>query len=83
MYQELTAEQIHPFLRYFTEMYLNGKEINTIPNNLKVTIYCESKDDSGFMTNVTTDEAGWNMLIAKSWILEEELQKLINKSKQK
>lgn len=75
-YKELTAEQIVDHIDDFIEIYENGKEINPIPKNVKVTVYCESSNEEGFACNVTTDEMGLEALIAKSWIREEKLQDL-------
>ena len=47
-YKELTAEQIVDHIDDFIEIYENGKEINPIPKNVKVTVYCESSNEEGF-----------------------------------
>lgn len=78
---DLTSEQIVKHLDKFTQIYQDGKKINPIPDNVAVTVYCNGGDDSenvGFCCNCTTDEMGLELLIAKSWILEDELQELFN-----
>lgn len=73
---ELTAEQIYKHIKKFTPIYKDGKEINPIPKNRKVTVWCEANSDEGFVCNVTADEMGIVAFIAKSWIYEDELQAL-------
>jgi len=55
-------------------IYKGGKEINPIPKDRKVTVWCEGTNEGGFACNVTADEMGLEALIAKSWIYEDELQ---------
>jgi hypothetical protein len=63
-------------LNKFTDIYKDGKEVNTIPKNVKLTIFCESTDEEGFVNNVTYNEIGLELLIAKKWILHSELEVL-------
>ncbi len=79
-YKELTAEQINEHIDDFTPIYKDGKEINPIPNDAKVTVWCEGDDEKGFVCNVTADEMGLEIFIAKSWIYEHKLQKLCQAS---
>lgn len=60
----------------FTDIYSEGKEENKIPDNVKLTVYCEGSNDEGFLINVTSDELGLEALIAKKWIIHSELEKL-------
>jgi hypothetical protein len=70
---EWTAEQINEHLDKFLPI-----ETCPIPDGEKVTIWCDSgeMETSGFAENTTYDELGLNALIAKSWILQSELDKL-------
>jgi len=72
-----TAEQIDEHIDKFTEVYENGKEVNPVPYDTKVTVWCESKTDEGFLCDQTTDEIGFELLVVKRWILESELKELI------
>jgi hypothetical protein len=78
--KELTPVQISKYLDKFTPIYINGKEVNPIPENTKVTVWCVGVNEEGFLTNVTKDKMGIPLFIAKRWILEEELQKLHQES---
>jgi hypothetical protein len=53
---------------------------NGMPQNVKLTVYCESSEDEGFLTNVTSDELGLQALIARKWIIHSELEKLVGRS---
>jgi len=78
---EPTAEQINEFYDYFTPIYdENGKEINPLPDDRKITVWCESGkdvDEQGFAYNVTDVDMGIEILIAKAWISQEKLDSLI------
>lgn len=51
-----------------------------MPDNVKLTVFCQSLDEEGFLVNVTTDEAGLLLLFVKKWIIHEELEKLAGRS---
>jgi hypothetical protein len=70
---EWTAEQINEHIKKFHLI-----KDNPIPPNTKVTIWCESDSfsESGFADNVTIEEMGLELLIAESWILQSDLDKL-------
>ena len=53
---ELTAEQINEHIEKFTPIYKDGKEINPIPKDRKVTVWCEGTNEEGFACNVTANE---------------------------
>jgi hypothetical protein len=53
---------------------------NKIPENVKLTVYCESSNDGGFLINMTSDELGLEALIVKKWIIHSELEKLVGRS---
>jgi len=55
-------------------------EVNPIPKGVLVTVYCKgsSHETTGFIENVTKSELGLEELIARKWILQSDLDKLIN-----
>ena len=53
---------------------------NKMPQNVKLTVYCEYPDDEGFVLNVTFDELGLYALIARKWIIHSELEVLAGRS---
>ena len=67
-------------LHEFTDIYSNGKEVNKLPDNVKLTVFCQGSCEEGFLINVTSDELGFEVLIAKKWILHWELEKLAGRS---
>jgi len=71
---------IYRFIDKFTPIYSEGKEENPMPENTKLTVYCEGNniEDRGFIENVTTDEMGLEALIAKSWIKQSDLDTLLS-----
>lgn len=70
---EWTAEQINEHIDKFLDI-----DKNPIPKDAIVTIWCDSgkMETSGFADNTKFDEIGLNALIAKSWILQSDLDKL-------
>ena len=74
---EYTTEQINEHINKFTPVYKNGKTVNPMPNNVKVTARYEFTNDEGFVCNLTKDEMGLTALVVKSWIFEDDLQKLL------
>lgn len=63
MARQLTDED----LESFNDIYEDGKEVNPIPEGVKVTVYCESDSEEGYVDNVTVNEMGLELLIAKKW----------------
>lgn len=83
MSKEITDKelmQIHKQLPFFKSIYENGKEVNPIPNGEKVTVYCESNEESGYVVNVLKEEMGLEELIAKKWILHSELENILTQA---
>lgn len=76
MEKELSLRVIDNLKDKFTPIYKDGKEVNPVPEKVKVTVYCEGTNESGYLTNIFSDEGGFEMLIAKSWILEKDLRAL-------
>jgi hypothetical protein len=77
MEKEYSAEQIFDHIDKFIEMYKDGKEVNPIPKDVKVTIYCNYKEKEGFIENTYTKDAGMDLFIARKWILQSELDGLL------
>ncbi len=75
----MKANEIYKFIDSFKNIYdKKGDEINPIPENEKVTVYCEGTDlkHRGFIENSLKSELGFEALIAKSWILHSDLKQL-------
>ena len=67
-------------IEHFTEIYpKDGSKENPIPENIRVTVLCESKKESGFLIGMKKSEMGLQLLIASSWILHSELEKLVGR----
>jgi len=66
----------------FTDIYPTDKNAdgtyweNKIPENVKLTVFCQGSNDEGFLINVTSDELGLEALIAQKWIIHSELETL-------
>jgi hypothetical protein len=84
--QEIEEEKVvricYENLDKFTDIYSKGKEENKIPDNIKLTVFCQGSSDEGFLINVTSDELGFEALIAQKWIIHSELEKLAGRSLQ-
>ena len=73
----MKAEKINKYIDSFIEIYdENGEEINPIPEDHKVTVYCESDKIKGFVENSFKDKLGFEALITKKWILHSHLKQL-------
>lgn len=77
----LSAEQIYKHIDKFIPIYDNGREVNPIPEDRKVTVWCNRPGERGFVCNTTALDLGIAAFIAKSWIYEDELQKIVKESK--
>lgn len=75
-YRDLTAEEINQHIGDFIEIYKEGKIVNDMPDDVKLTVWCEGTNEEGFICNSTTSEMGITALIARRWITEEKLQEL-------
>lgn len=69
----MEVKELYNRLDKFTEIYKDGKEINPLPKNKKLTVFCSGDEDEGFIENVTTSEMGLEIFMAKKWILQEGL----------
>lgn len=69
-------------LAKFIEIYPKDKNAdglrweNKMPEKVKLTVYCECRNEKGFLINVTSDELGLEALIAKHYIIHSELEAL-------
>ena len=74
----MEAEEINKYIEYFIPIYNeNGEQINPMPENTKITVWCDDgRGEDGFAYNTTTLDLGLNAFIAKSWILQSELERL-------
>jgi len=61
----------------FNEVYPGESATSTIPKDVKMTVFCEGTSESGFAINVTYDELGFDIFIAKSWILQTEIEEIL------
>lgn len=80
--KELSYARSH-FIKIWGED--KDKEANPLPEGVKLTVYCEGNtaDSKGFSENVTSDELGLNALIAHSWILQSDLDILVQEMRKK
>lgn len=77
MEEEKLVRLCYDSLDKFTDIYSEGKEVNQIPDNVKLTVFCQGSNDEGFLINVTSDELGIEALIARKWIIHTELEEMI------
>jgi hypothetical protein len=74
---KMKAEEIYKYIASFIEIYdAQGNEVNPIPEDKMVTVYCEGTFERGFVENTLGSEIGLEALIAKSWILQDHLKML-------
>ena len=66
----------YKYLDNFKNIYIDGKEENPIPKHVKLTVFCKSSDNEGFLINLEENQLGIEALIAKKWILHSELEKI-------
>ena len=61
----------------FIDIYPKDKNCeNKMPKDVKLTVYCEHPEETGFVINVKYDELGIQAFIAKKWIIHSELERL-------
>lgn len=63
-------------LHNFTNIFIDGQLVNDMPSDKKITVFCQSNDDEGFLINTKTSELGLEALIVKKWILHSKLEEL-------
>lgn len=75
----MNQKKIKFLINHFTDIYKDGVEINPIPGNVQVAIFFrdQSSNVSYFLPNCIKSELGLEVFIARSWILQTELDKLI------
>ena len=66
------------FLEQFHYIYEKGIEINPIPKGKVVAVYMMNFDLEFIIESTTLEDLGREKLIARKWILQEELEKLMN-----
>ena len=70
----MNAENIYKNIEHF----INIIEVEP-PKDKKITVFCDDGfDEVGFCENTLFGEIGINMFIAKKWILQEDLERLLN-----
>lgn len=76
----ISVQRLYNLLLKFSVIYdENGQEINPLPENVPLTVYCKggNSGDEGFAENLTSDKLGIAAFIAKSWILQSDLDELL------
>ena len=63
-------------LNHFYDIYENGEMINPMPEDKKITVYCESETEEGYITDIFKAELGLAELIAKKWQYQEVVNDL-------
>jgi hypothetical protein len=76
----MNQKRIKFLISHFTDIYKDGVEINPIPDNVQVTVFFkdQANEVSYFLPNCIKAELGIEIFIARSWILQAELDKLIS-----
>lgn len=81
--KEYTAEELYEYINYFKNIYEHGQMVSEpLPDDI-VTYYCD--DDSGekgFVYNIKWKNGGFEKFIAKKWILQKDLDWMINAKKE-
>lgn len=82
MHKEYTPKQLMQALPSFRKIWEGEVEANRIPEGVKLTVYCDGGNEAskGFVENVKSSELGLNALIAHSWILQGDLDAMLDKS---
>lgn len=66
-------QMCYDLLGDFTDVYGdNGQEL---PDDVKITVFCKGRHEEGFVFNTDTKNIGLEALIAKKWILHDDLIK--------
>ena len=78
---EMTAEKIWRHIDCFVNIYdEKGNPINKMPEDVKITVWCsDGKDDEGFVVDSFAKDLGLNAFIAQKWILQTDLEKLMER----
>lgn len=76
---EPSANYIDQFHDQFITIHdADFHEVNPIPEDQYVTVYCEGdRDNIGYVWNVKGGELGLEALIARKWILQSKLEDLM------
>ena len=75
--EQKSVELCYKFLDRFIDIYPKDQNWeNKMPENVKLTVYCEHPSEKGFLINVKSDELGIQAFIARKWILHSDLETL-------
>lgn len=75
---KITAAHVSRYLDKFHEIFdEKGKEINPLPENEPMIVYCESSRETGWCEVKRSIDLGLTALVAQKWILRKDLIKLI------
>jgi len=78
--KELCADDIVDYLEYFNDYSRESRgPKGNIDEDRKITVYCQSMKEEGFIIDSYRREVGFDLLIAKKWIYHSDLVELINK----
>ena len=65
----------------FIDIYPKDKNWeNEMPKDVKLAVYWEHPEETGFVINVKSDELGIQAFIARKWIIHSDLEKLAGRS---
>lgn len=80
--EENKAVQLcYDHLDKFIDIYPKDENLeNKMPKDVKLTVYCERPEETGFVINVKSDELGIQAFIARKWIIHSDLEKLAGRS---
>ena len=71
----------YKFLVHFIDIYPKDTNYeNKMPKDVKLTVYCEHPEETGFIINAKSDELGIQAFIARKWIIHSDLEKLAGRS---
>lgn len=68
-----TAEEMYELIDHFIDIDVKNPNDNDI-----VTYYCDHKDERGFVENIKWRDGGIEKFIARKWILQSTLDRLID-----
>ena len=79
MTEQEIIKKCYGVLNQFVDVYPKDSNWeNKMPDNVKLTVFCKSSKEEGFLFNTTSDEMGLTALIVVKWIAHSELEKLLN-----
>lgn len=69
-------------LKSFVDVYPKEKSPdgtlweNKMPEGVKLTVFCKSRSEEGFLINLYSNQLGLEALIVQKWIIHADLEKL-------